>query len=150
MTTRNKTKVHPVVKLALDVSSLFGPHISNITIETVEDRFGDIDCIALVFEVGHYNKLFIEANVVKSVKSELKFFGERLHKILDARSKKVTTTDNMETLRDVVQGAMAIVNAMAQAEAQDDFMALKPECIKLNDLYDKLPEINKLLNTKQG
>jgi hypothetical protein len=38
--------VHPVVKLALDVSSLFGPHISNITIEAVEDRFGAIeDCI---------------------------------------------------------------------------------------------------------
>lgn len=66
------------------------------------------------------------------------------------RTQPSTVNSDLEELRDLVQGAFAVVNALAQAEPDDDFMALKPECEKLNARYNALPEINKLLNTKQG
>ena len=82
--------------------------------------------------------------------SEMTRVSEALHKILDPRIKKASDTrSNLEELRDLVQGAFAVVNAMAQADPGDDFMALKPECEKLNERYNALSEINKLLNTKQ-
>lgn len=109
--------------------------------------------------LGDHDKLIGDIESVMSMASgdiagtmnEMYRVSKALHTILDPRIKKASDTQsNLIELRDLVQGAFAVVNAMAQAESGDDFMALKPECEKLNDRYNALPEINTILHTKQG